>query len=89
MSQEESSNGLKNALWEKLVDNLSDVSELKAELRVSIATLNEKIDRLLILEEKVEKNSLAITRIRTIWTVVAGIIAFAASFLKDSFFQNR
>ncbi len=65
-----------------------DVVAIKGKLRLSIASLNEKIDRLLVLEDKVEKNSLSITRIKTVWTVIMGIIALAASFLKDLFFRN-
>jgi hypothetical protein len=81
-------NGLREALDQKLVENLSEVAEMKGELKTSIAALNEKIDRLLVLEDKVEKNSLSITRIKTIWTVIMGIIALATSFLKDFFFQK-
>ncbi len=81
-------NGLREALDQKLVENLSEVAELKGELRSSLKSLNERIDRLLALEQKVEKNSQEITRLKTIWTLIAGFIAFAASFAKDYFFSR-
>ena len=88
MSHENETNGLKNAVWEKLVDNLSEVAELKGQLQVALQSLNERIDRLLVLEKKVEKNTLDINRLKTIWTLIAGAVAFAASFAKDYFFAR-
>jgi len=82
-------NGLKQAVWEKLVENLSDVAELKGELRTSIVALNGKIDRLLALEQKVEKHSISIARIKTVWTLLAGFVAFLASFAKEYFFHPQ
>ncbi len=81
-------NGLKQAVWEKLVDNLSEVAELKGELKTSLKSLNERIDRLLALEERVGKNTLEITRIKTVWTVVAGFVALLVSFAKQLFFAH-
>ena len=81
-------NGLREALDRKLVDNLSEVSELKAELRVSLQSLNERIDRLLALEQKVSKNSTEIVRLKTIWTAAAGFIALLTSFAKQLFFSR-
>ncbi len=83
MSHENETNGLKNAVWEKLVDNLSEVAELKGQLQVALQSLNERIDRLLVLEKKVEKNTLDINRLKTIWTLIAAGIAFLASFARD------
>jgi len=88
MCQENETNGLKNAVWEKLVENLSDVAELKGELKTSIAALNEKIDRLLALEKKVEEHSVAIGRIKTVWTIIVGFGTFLVSILKEYLFRN-
>ncbi len=82
-------NGLREALDQKLVENLSEVAQLKGELRISLKSLNERIDRLLALEQRVEKNTIEISRIKTIWTLIAGFIALAASFAKEYFFQSR
>jgi len=49
--------------------------------------LNEKIDRLLALQEKVERNSQAITRLKTIWSIVAASIALVVAVLKDWLFR--
>ena len=81
-------NGLREALDKKLVENLSEVAEMKGELKASIAALNERIDRLLALEQKVSKNSTEITRLKTVWTVAAGFIALLTSFAKQMFFTR-
>jgi len=51
--------------------------------------MNEKIDRLLVLQEKVERNSQAITRLKTIWSFVAAAIALVVAALKDWLFGSR
>ncbi len=81
-------NGLREALDQKLVDNLSEVAELKGQLKASLQSLNERIDRLLALEQKVSKNSVEIVRIKTIWTVATAFIALLSSFAKELFFTR-
>ncbi|NQT51494.1 hypothetical protein HQ576_05560 [bacterium] len=51
--------------------------------------LNEKIDRLLALQEKVERNSQAITHLKTIWSFVAADIAPVVALLKDWLFRRE
>jgi len=91
---EHNENGLRKALDKKIVNNISEVAELHAELRVGMRSLNEKIERCvgalekkldeaLALQVKVEENSKAIVRIKTIGSLIAGGIAIAVSFLKD------
>ena len=85
---EEHSNGLREALNQKLVENLSEVAELKGQLRSSLISLNERIDRLLDLEQKVQKNTLEISRLKTIWTLIAALVALGAGFAKEYFFKK-
>jgi len=80
-------NGLRRALDVELVQNLLEVAELRGEMRASLHALNEKIDRLLALQEKVERNSQAITRLKTIWSIVAASIALVVAVLKDWLFR--
>ena len=82
-------NGLRRALDVQLVENLMEVAELRGEMRSSLQSLNEKIDRLLALQEKVERNSQAITRLKTIWSFVAAGIALVVAVLKDWLFGQR
>ena len=82
-------NGLRRALDVQLVENLMEVAELRGEMRSSLQGLNEKIDRLLALQEKVERNSQAITRLKTIWSFVAAGIALVVAVLKDWLFGQR
>jgi len=82
-------NGLRRALDVQLVGNLLDVAELRGELRASLRAINDKIDRLLELQEKVERNSQAIARLKTVWSFVAAGIALLASALKDWLFGHR
>ena len=58
---------------------LLGVAELRGELRASLQALNELVDRLLALQEKVDANAQAIAKMKTIWTFVAAGIALAAS----------
>jgi len=81
-------NGLREALNQKLVDNLSEVAELRGQLKASLTSLNERIDRLLALEKKVSKNTTEIVRIKTVWTVAAAFIALLSSFAKQLFFSR-
>jgi hypothetical protein len=43
---------------------------------------------LLALEQRVEKNTLEISRIKTIWTLIAGFVALLASLAKEYFFHS-
>jgi len=87
-------NGLRHAFTERLLKSLGEVAELKAEVRVGMKALDQKIDRsmeavhgkldrLLQLEKKVEEHSTAITRLKTVWSVLAAGIALGITFLKD------
>ena len=58
-------------------------------MRASLQALNDKIDRLLALQEKVERNAQGITRLKTIWSFVAAGIAFLAGALKDWLFASK
>jgi len=58
-------------------------------MRASLQAINEKIDRLLALQDKVERNSQAITRLKTICSPVAAGIAFLVATLKDWLFGHR
>ena len=81
-------NGLREALDKKLVENLSEVAELRGQLTASLQSLNERIDRLLALEQKVSKNSTEIVRLKTIWTAAVAFIALLFSFAKEVFFTR-
>ena len=87
-------NGLRHAFTERLLESLCEIAELKAELRVGIRALDEKLerslisvheklDRVLALEQKVQEHSTSITRLKTWWSVLAAGIALLASFIKD------
>jgi len=82
-------NGLRRALDVEIVQNLLEVAELRGEMRSSLQGLNEKIDRLLALQEKVDRNSQAITRLKTIWSFVAAGIALVVAALRDWLFGQR
>jgi hypothetical protein len=82
-------NGLRRALDVEIVQNLLEVAELRGEMRASLQGINDKIDRLLALQEKVERNAQAITRLKTIWSFVAAGIAFLAAVLKDWLFGDK
>jgi len=84
-----SENGLRKALDVEIVQNLLEVAELRGEMRASLHALNEKIDRLLALQAKVDEHTQAITRLKTIWSLVAAGIAFLAATLKDWLFGHR
>ena len=90
----EEANGLRHAFTERLLESLGEVAELKAEVRVgmkaldqkidrSMEAVHEKLDRLLALEKKVEEHSTAITRLKTWWSVLAAGIALGITLLKD------
>ena len=80
-------NGLRRALDVEIVQNLLEVAELRGEMRASLQAINEKIDRLLALQAKVDEHSQAITRLKTIWSLVAAGIAFLAATLRDWLFR--
>ena len=87
-------NGLRQAFTQRLLDTLGEVAELKAELHVgmkaldekldrSLASMHEKLDRMLLLEQKIAEHSVAITRLKTLWSCLVAGIALAVSALKD------
>jgi len=89
----EATNGLRHAVTERLLKTLTEVAELRAELRVGMRALDEKLDnslrsvhdkldRVLVLEQKVEEHSKSIVRIKTWWSVVAAGIALLVSSVK-------
>ena len=82
-------NGLRRALDVEIVQNLLEVAELRGEMRASLHAIHEKIDRLLALQAKVDEHSQAITRLKTIWSLVAAGIAFLAAMLKDWLFGSK
>jgi len=99
-TEPEPNNGLRQAFTQQVLQSLSEVAELKAEVRVGMGALDEKLDRslqsvhdkldrLLILEKKVDEHSTAITRLKTVWSVLAAAIAFGAAFLKDWLFHTK
>ena len=71
-------NGLRRAPDAEIVQNLLKVAELRGEMRASLQAINDRIDRLLALRQKVDEHSQAITRLKTIWSFVAAGIAPAA-----------
>ena len=96
----EATNGLRHAVAERLLESLTEVAELKAELRVgmcaldekldgSLMSVHEKLDRLMLMEHKVEEHSKAITRLKTWWSALAAGIALAVSFLRDCLLKRR
>ena len=87
--KEQPENGLRRALDVEIVQNLLEVAELRGEMRASLQAINDKIDRLLAIQEKVERNSQAITRLKTIWSFVAAGIALVVAVLKDWLFGQR
>jgi len=82
-------NGLRRALDVEIVQNLLEVAELRGEMRASLQALNDKIDRLLALQEQVERNPQAIARLQTIWSFVAAGIALVVAALKDWLFGHK
>ena len=58
-------------------------------MRASLQALNDGIDRLLTLQEKVERSSQPIARLKTIWSAVYAGMAFLATMLKDWLFGQR
>jgi len=82
-------NGLRRALDIEIVQNLLEVAELRGEMRASLQAIHEKIDRLLALQAKVDEHSQAITRLKTIWSLVAAGIAFLAATLRDWLFRQK
>ena len=83
------SNGLRRALDERIVESLTDLAELRGEFHSWLRGINEKIDRLLVLQEKVERNSVAIARLKTVAALLAAGVAFVVSCLKSWLFGGR
>ena len=82
-------NGLRKALDVETVQNLLEVAELRGEMRASLQAINDKIDRLLALQEKVERNAQAIVRLKTVWSFVAAGIALVVAALRDWVFGQK
>jgi len=93
-------NGLRHAFTERVLESLAEVAEIKAEVRVgmraldekldrSLASVHEKLDRVLALEHRVDDHGRAITRLKTWWSVLAAGIALGASFVKDWLLKGR
>ena len=80
---------LRRPLEVDMVQNLLKVTELGGEMRASLQAINDKIDRLLALQEKVERNSQAIVRLKTVWSFVAAGIALVVAVLKDWLFGQK
>ena len=80
---------LPELLNERLLDALTGIAELRVELRVSLKAMEEKIDRVLCLERKVQDQERQITRIKTLWSVLAAGIALAVVTLKDWLFDQK
>ena len=96
----EAANGLRHAVTERLLKTLTEVAELKAELRVgmralddkldrSLHSVHEKLDRMLVLEQKVEDHSKSITRLKTWWSVLAAGVAVGVSALREWLVKGR
>ena len=58
-------------------------------MRASLQAINDKIDRLLALQEKVERNAQAIVRLKTVWSFVGAGIARAVTALRDWLFGQK
>lgn len=93
-------NGLRHAFTERVLESLAEVAEIKAEVRVgmraldekldrSLASVHEKLDRMLLLERKVEQHSTSITRLKTWCSVLAAGIALCVSFAREWIFRGR
>ena len=86
-------NGLRRALDVEIVQDLLEITELRGDLsaiarrqagmRASLQALNDKIDRPLALQAEVDEHSQGITRVKTIWSLVAAGIALVVATLKD------
>lgn len=58
-------------------------------MRASLQATNGKTDGVLALQDNVERNSQVIARLKTIWSLVAAVIAFFAATLKDWLFGKK
>ena len=85
--QDDGHNGLRRALDTRIVNSLGELSELKGEFRASLQAINEKIDQLLTLQGQVQKNTLAIARLKMVASSLAAGVAFGVSFLKSWLFR--
>jgi len=82
-------NGLRRALDARIVESLSELAELRGELRASLRAIEDKINRLLDLHEQVDRNTVAIARLKTIAALVAAGVATLVTWLKDWFFGSK
>jgi len=80
---------LKKTLNERLLDALSEIAALRAEMRATLHALDEKIDRLLVLEKQVQEHDRQLIRIKTLWSVLAAGIALTVATLKDWIFGSK
>ena len=85
----DSRNGLRQALDARIVESLSELSELRGELRATLRAIDDKIDRLLDLHERVDRNTVAIARPKTIAALVAAGVATLVTWVKEWFFGGR
>ena len=63
--------------------------QAQGAMRASLQAVNDKIDRLLALQEKVDRNSQAIVRLKTVWPFVAARIALVAAARMDWLFTRK
>ena len=61
----------------------------QGQVREGRQATNSETRRLLALQEKVERNAQAITRLKTVWSFLAAGIAFLAAALKDWLFGTK
>ena len=96
----EPQNGLRQAFTERLLESLAEVAELRAEVRIgmksldrkldrSLAEMHEKLDRLVALDRTVQEHSVAIGRLKTLWSCLVAGIALTVSVLKDWLFGSK
>ncbi len=76
---------LKKTMNERLLDALSELAALRATLRA----MEQKIDRLLVIEQQVQEHDRQLTRIKTLWSILAAGIALAVATLKDWIFGTK
>jgi len=81
--------GLHRALDVEIAENLLEVAELRGEMCAAAQAINNKTDRMVAVQEKVERSSQAIARLKTIWSFVAAAIAFLAAVVKDWVFGRK
>ena len=79
----------RQAFGVQLVGKLLDVAELRGEIQASLQATNNKVERLLALQGKVERNSQVIARLKAVSSLVAAGIALLATATKDWLFTRK